>query len=49
MEQLTPEWEEVIYEVEQELDEQLKDEPRGPRPQGHRVEKPVGNEPQGYV
>ena len=27
--QATPEWEEVIYEVEQELDEQLKDEPRG--------------------
>lgn len=27
--QATPEWENVIYEVEQELDEQLKDEPRG--------------------
>ena len=27
--QATPEWEQVIYEVEQELDEQLKDEPRG--------------------
>ena len=26
--QATPEWEEVIYEVEKELDEQLKDEPR---------------------
>ena len=27
--QATPEWEEVIYEVEKEVDEQLKDEPRG--------------------
>ena len=27
--QATEEWEEVIYEVEKELDEQLKDEPRG--------------------
>ena len=27
--QATPEWEQVIYEVEQELDEHLKDEPRG--------------------
>jgi hypothetical protein len=27
--QATPEWEKVIYEVEKELDEQLKDEPRG--------------------
>ena len=27
--QATPEWEQVIYEVEQELEEQLKDEPRG--------------------
>ena len=27
--QATPEWENVIYEVEKEVDEQLKDEPRG--------------------
>ena len=27
--QATPEWEKVIYEVEKEVDEQLKDEPRG--------------------
>ena len=27
--QATPEWEKVIHEVEKELDEQLKDEPRG--------------------
>lgn len=27
--QATPEWEEVIYEVEQEVDEELKDESRG--------------------
>ena len=27
--QATPEWEEVIYEVEKEVDEELKDEPRG--------------------
>ena len=27
--QATPEWEDVIYEVEKEVDEQLKDEPRG--------------------
>ena len=27
--QATPEWEEVIYEVEEEVDEELKDEPRG--------------------
>ncbi len=27
--QATPQWEEVIFEVEKELDEQLKDEPRG--------------------
>ena len=27
--QATPKWEEVIYEVEKELDEQLKDEPHG--------------------
>ena len=27
--QATTEWEEVIYEVETEVDEQLKDEPRG--------------------
>ena len=27
--QATPEWEEVIYEVEQEVDEELKEEPRG--------------------
>jgi hypothetical protein len=26
--QATPEWEEVIYDVEKELDEELKDEPR---------------------
>ena len=27
--QATPEWENVIYEVEKEVDEELKDEPRG--------------------
>ena len=27
--QATPEWEKVIYDVEREVDEQLKDEPRG--------------------
>ena len=27
--QATPEWEKVIYEVEKEVDEELKDEPRG--------------------
>ena len=27
--QATPEWEKVIYEVEQEVDEELKEEPRG--------------------
>lgn len=27
--QATPEWEDVIYEVEKEVDEELKDEPRG--------------------
>lgn len=27
--QATPEWEEVIYDVEKEIDEELKDEPRG--------------------
>ena len=27
--QATQEWEDVIYEVEKEVDEQLKDEPRG--------------------
>jgi hypothetical protein len=27
--QSTPEWESVIYEVEQEVDEELKDAPRG--------------------
>ncbi|MBE6231741.1 MAG: hypothetical protein IJN02_03940 [Bacteroidales bacterium] len=27
--QATPEWEDIIYEVEKEVDDQLKDEPRG--------------------
>ena len=27
--QATPQWEEIIYEVEKEVDEELKDEPRG--------------------
>ena len=27
--QASPEWEDIIYEVEKEVDEQLKDEPRG--------------------